>query len=392
VSPSSCRFWRHLVLLWLAGNALRLTILAVPPVLTSIHHDLHLNEKLVGALTGLPVLLLGAGAVFGSLLVARLGARRALAAGLVVVAVSGALRGVGPAVGILFAMTFLMGIGVAVSQPALPSLVRSWFPGQTGLATAVFSNGFLVGEVVAAALTVALILPLVGGHWEPALATWSIPVGATAVALMLLTRHEPRDPEAPRVLWWPDWKSGLTWRLGLILGCASAAYFGSNAFIPDYLKATHHAQVIPAALTSLNLSQLPTSIIAAVIPGRVIAQRWPLAAAGAITAIATLGFAMGGSWVVAWAGLLGFATATVFVLSVALPPLLAGADDVHRLTAAVFTITYSCPLLGALIGGATWDATGIPVSAFAPVAAAGLLLIGLVYRLDLSHAQSPTGF
>src|SRR5437016_3475445 len=84
----------------------------VPPVLPAIHRDLHLDEKLVGALTGLPILLLAAAAVPGSLLVARLGARRALAVGLGLVAGAGAARGVGPSTPLLLAMTVLVGLGI----------------------------------------------------------------------------------------------------------------------------------------------------------------------------------------------------------------------------------------------------------------------------------------
>ncbi|MDQ2742817.1 MAG: MFS transporter, partial [Chloroflexota bacterium] len=131
--------WRHFLLLWLAANALRMTLLAVPPLLPAIHRDLHLSETLVGILSGLPVLLLAVAAVFGSLVIAHLGARRALVLGLVLVAVAGACRGVGSTTAILFAMTFAMGLGVAVSQPAMPALVRQWFPDRIGQATAVMS-------------------------------------------------------------------------------------------------------------------------------------------------------------------------------------------------------------------------------------------------------------
>ena len=55
MSPSA--FWLVVVLLWLAGNALRLTILAIPPVLPDIHTDLHLSATEVGILGGLPVVL-----------------------------------------------------------------------------------------------------------------------------------------------------------------------------------------------------------------------------------------------------------------------------------------------------------------------------------------------
>src|SRR5947209_17061422 len=84
-----------LVLLWLSGISLRVTILSVPPLLPTIHRVLHLDETAVGALTTLPVLLLAAAAIPGSLLIAHLGARRALVSGLVLIALAGAGRGVG---------------------------------------------------------------------------------------------------------------------------------------------------------------------------------------------------------------------------------------------------------------------------------------------------------
>src|SRR5689334_10697652 len=50
-------------LLWLAGVALRLTVLAVPPVIPQIHADLNLSETEVGILTGLPQVLFACAAV-----------------------------------------------------------------------------------------------------------------------------------------------------------------------------------------------------------------------------------------------------------------------------------------------------------------------------------------
>jgi MFS transporter, CP family, cyanate transporter len=74
---------------------LRLTVLAVPPVLPLIHREFALSERTIGALSGLPILLFGFAAIPGSLLIARLGARRAVIAGLLVVAVASAARGAG---------------------------------------------------------------------------------------------------------------------------------------------------------------------------------------------------------------------------------------------------------------------------------------------------------
>src|SRR3981081_4339599 len=102
------------VLLWLGGIDLRLTLLAVPPVIPLIHGDLHLNESGIAALSNLPVLVLAGSSMVGALLTARLGARRALVVGLWIIAIASALRGAGPSVPALFAATLVMGIGIAL--------------------------------------------------------------------------------------------------------------------------------------------------------------------------------------------------------------------------------------------------------------------------------------
>src|SRR3954463_15473169 len=61
-------FWIAVSLLWLAGVGLRLTILAVPPVISLIQADLQLSGTEVGILTGLPIVLFGVAALPGSLL------------------------------------------------------------------------------------------------------------------------------------------------------------------------------------------------------------------------------------------------------------------------------------------------------------------------------------
>src|SRR5262244_2678510 len=107
------KFLLHILILWLAGNALRLPILAVPPVIPAIHHDLNLSATGVGILGGLPVVVFAVAAVPGALLV-----------GLVVAAIGGALRGAVASVAWLYAMTIVMAAGVAVMQPGMPALVR----------------------------------------------------------------------------------------------------------------------------------------------------------------------------------------------------------------------------------------------------------------------------
>src|SRR4030081_2440579 len=206
----------RLLLLWLGGIDLRLTMLAVPPLIPLIHRELPLHEKSIGALVSLPVLILAVASVPGSLLIAKLGVRRALLIGLCMVGVFSALRGFGPSTPVLYTATFLMGVGVAVSQPAFPSLVREWFPRRIAIATAVYSNGILVGETLPTVLTTPVgVLPLAHGDWRWALATWSLLVVVSGAGIAIAAHAGRQDAKGVRPRWWPNWREGQAVRIGL---------------------------------------------------------------------------------------------------------------------------------------------------------------------------------
>ena len=369
--------WVRLLLLWLGGIDLRLTMLAVPPLIPLIHRELHLDEKAVGALVSGPVLILAIAAVPGSLLVSKLGVRGALITGLGAVAVFGALRGYGPSVPVLFGSTFLMGVGVAVTQPAFPHLVREWFPRRIAIATAVYANGILIGETLPTALTTPVgVLPLAHGDWRWALAMWSAIVLASAIAIGVAAPARPREAAA-RSRWWPDWRQGQAVRIGLVMGMASAAYFGANAYIPDFLDQTGRHALIAAALAVLNGSQLLTAPAVALWPG-LLTGRAGFIGSGVLMAVAQLGIVLTpGAGVVAWAFVLGFSTALAFVVVLSLPPRVAPAGDVARMSAAIFTLQYATAFAIPLLAGALWDATGVALLAFVPgIAAAGAMAWG----------------
>ena len=376
------RFLTTLLLLWLAGNGLRLTILAVPPVIPLIHDGLKLNATQIGILTGLPSMLFAIAAVPGSLLIARLGVRTALVVGLGVTAIGGALRGALPDVMWLYAMTILMGAGVAVMQVTMPPAVRSWIPQRIGFATAVYTNGLLVGEILPVALMLPLVLPLTGGSWQWGFVVWSVPVVVIAALILALAPASGLTSKTSR-RWWPDWNSHLIWRLGIMLGTTNATYFATNAFLPDYLRGNGQGDWISAALTGLNIGQVPASLLLLAFAHRLERKAWPYVACGLLCVLSTGGVVFGsGAWVVAAATVQGFANAVILILILALPPLLSAPDDVHRVTAAMFTISYSCAVIVPVISGLVWDLSGIAAMAFAPIAICGIVLVVLAPAIN----------
>jgi CP family cyanate transporter-like MFS transporter len=370
-----------LILLWLCGACLRLTVLAIPPVVPLLHADLHLSETDIGWLSSLPPMLFAVAAVPGALLIARFGILPALVVGLLLNAAGSAARAALPNAAALYASSIVMAGGVAIMQPSLPPLVRAWFPGRIGFATAVYTNGLLVGETLAVALTIPLVLPLVDNSWRASFIVWTLPVAATAVLVMAAARWLGGATSTTIVAgrrWWPDWRQPLIWRLGLMLGSVNTMYFVINAFLPDYVTAAGRPDLISPSLTALNLCQLPASLLMLPLAGRLVKQPWAYRTTGALAFISVVGMmTTTGGWIVAWSGVLGFVTAITLILALALPSVLGAPDDVHRTSAGMFTVSYGIAMVLSVAGGWLWDLTHAPLAGIAPAAVCGLAIVAL---------------
>jgi MFS transporter, CP family, cyanate transporter len=381
---SNAQLFRLLSLLWLAGLATRLTILAIPPLIPLIRDELRMTEAQVGFLVGLPVLMFALAAIPGSLLIARLGTSLTLVGGIAITALAGAARGSAGDIWQLAAATVLMGFGIAIVQPTLPAVVREWMPQRIGLGTVVYSNGMLTAVMLAPTLTIPLVLPLVGGSWRLDLVVWSMPVLATSV-LLAIVGPRPSQATAARApattRWWPDWRNPLIWLLGFTFGGNNAAYYGANAFLPDLLAGQGRADLIGPALGALNAAQFAASLVLLVTASRLLRRALPYLVFGPLTVAAFAGMVLAsGYWIVASAAVMGFASAITFAVIIAQPPLLSPPGDAHRTAAGMFTISYSCAVAIPTLSGALWDLTALPWLAFVPLGfcAIALTVLGTV--------------
>jgi CP family cyanate transporter-like MFS transporter len=386
-------FWVTASLLWFAGAGLRLTILAVPPVIALIQHDLNLSGTEIGILSGLPVVLFGLAALPGSLLIARFGALPTVVAGLMLAGVASGLRGAFLDVWWLYAMTILMSAGVAVMQPALPPLVRAWLPKRVSFGTALYTNGLLVGETIPVMLTLPLLFPLLNDSWRWSFVVWGIPLIVIALATRALA--PPVAPAAAPLSggrrWWPNWRNPLIWQLGIMFGCVNCAYFCSNAFLPGYLTWAGRPDLISGALTALNFGQLPASFIMMAFARQMERKVWPFVLSGVVLLVCFAGIVMTASlWTLLFAGILGFTGAVILTLGFALPALLGEPADVARMSAAMFTISYTEGLVVAILSGAAWDIAGSAAFAFLPIAIASLPLLIIPWFIPFNRVHAGT--
>ena len=314
-------------LLWLAGIGLRITILAVPPVIPLIRTDFGMSETQVGILTGLPQVLFACTAVLGSLLIARFGALATLIAGLFATAAGSALRGVAPDVVAALcrddrhrlrrrdhaALAAAAGAQLAAASHRLRHRgVHQWIAGRRNPSRRADHS--------------ACCCRCSHDSWRASFVVWAVPVALIALVILLLAPRQTRRRSAVRAQrWWPDWSDPLIWKLGIALGSANAMYFTANAFLPDYLhhigragsgqRRAHRAQcradpgLAPAARDRRHGSSAAS--------GRMSSAARPRIAA--VIGIMVLP----GPGIVACAGVLGFFAAAILILMLAMPALLA---------------------------------------------------------------------
>jgi CP family cyanate transporter-like MFS transporter len=135
---------------------------------------------------------------------------------------------------------------------------------------------------------------------------------------------------------------------------------------------------VSSALTALNFGQLPASLIMIGLAGKLVTRPWAYAFTGALSLVCLIGILTShGGWVVFWAGLQGFTGALTLVLAFALPSVFSAPDDVHRTSAGMFTISYSCAMVLSVLAGWLWDETRSPIAGFAPAIVCALVIIAL---------------
>ena len=182
---------------------------------------------------------------------------------------------------------------------------------------------------------------------------------------------------------WPDWREGSIWRVGVLLGAVNASYFGLNGFLPGWLARSGGADVVRSSLLALNAAQIPASLLLMVLLEKVVFRRWSYVVAGLLVLAASVSLATApAAFAIASATVAGFALAWLLTLALALPPLLVAGEDVPRVSAAVFTVSYTIAVLTALSIGALDSAGTGRFTTVLPIAAAALTVVavGLTVR------------
>jgi MFS transporter, CP family, cyanate transporter len=345
--------------LFLVGLALRPQLVAIGPLLPQIQADLDVSHAVGGLLGTIPVLCMGVFALLGPWVARRFGAERAIAGGVAAIAAFGLARAFAPDAATVLLLTFGLGVGVAVTGPLVPIVVRERRPDRAATLTGAHAGGIVLGATLAAGLAVPLAGPDLDWRWP--LAVFAVAAAVLLVVWVVLERpaaapSQPVDVAPPRL----PWMRRRAWALAAIFGTQSVLFYGVMAWLPTiYVERGWPELDAGFLLAVLNGVSLLTTFGAPIIAERFASRREHIFWSSVISLAGLLGIVLVPDLAFGWVVLLGVGLGAVFPLALTLPVHFAHrAREVGGLAAIMLFGGYTMASLAPFLLGLVRDATG----------------------------------
>ncbi len=218
------------------SSNLRAPITAVGPVVEMLKEEFGLSNGMAGFITTLPLIAFALVSPFVGKLISGLGYKKTMVLGLFLMGAGIAIRSYTNVFG-LFLGTGILGIGIAIGNILLPSLIKLKFPDRVGAYTSVLTTSMSIFAAIGAGLSYPLANTLDLG-WENAMGIWAIPV-VFALAVWLMqgkvdTINQSVDNEKNKEIK-SIWKVPLAWGVATFMGSQSVVYYSLVAWLPTII-------------------------------------------------------------------------------------------------------------------------------------------------------------
>lgn len=380
---------------------LRAALAGYPPLLPMVRTELGLSSGLAGAIQAGAVLAMAAGSFGGARLVARLGAERALAASVAVLAAGCLLRGV-PTGATLALGTAVVGLGIGTAGVCLAGVVRARFASRAGALTGGYVTTMMIGATVASAIAVPLAA--VFGGWSPTVAVWAVPA-LLALALWVPLTWRIQPVAATMACSAPRWSRFA--RLGACyMAGTSLLVYGWMTWLPPYYQSLGASPRLAGVLLAVwSIAQVPAALLVPALAER--RKRWRFWASVSLASVAagTVGALvfplppLVGPWL--WVTLIGFGSGAGFPLGLAVIAWRSrDAASGAATSGLAMGVGYTAAGFGPLVMGLLVDVTGGYSAAIAVLLLAALVqalaIVGIGHREPdpeeaMTVAKTPDG-
>ena len=343
----------------IVASNLRAPFTAVAPVLTYIERDFGLSATELGLFSSIPLLAFALLSPFVAGFARRYGLERTVFAG-VLVLTAGSLIRVSGTLSMAVLGTAFVGVGIAIGNVLIPSLLKRDFPTRIGFFTAVYGLSMAIMSAIGSAIAVPLA-ERSDYTWRASLFVFVLLgiISAVVWAPQLLRARPAPMPvttkKGPRL-----WQYPLAWQVTFFLGLNSFLYYITIAWVPAILVDSGYSEEAAGNIHGLMQLSSGTSGLA-MMPflARLTDQRWLALGAGAGLSVSLVGLQFMPQYGATWALILGFFGGAVFLLGLAFTGMRARTvEESASLSGMAQSVGYLLATTGPLIAGGIHDLTG----------------------------------
>ncbi|MEM5507428.1 MFS transporter [Pseudoalteromonas sp. AS71] len=346
-------------ILLIAAN-LRATFTGIAPVLEQIINHFGLSASQAGFLTTLPLIAFAVVSPMAATLAKKQGLERTLFVALLFILAGVAARVINTSA-MLFVGTAIIGVGIAIANVLLPSLIKRDFPAKIALMTSAY---VLTMGVVSGGFS-ALVFPLSqlnGLGWQLALGSSAIITLASIIVwISQLNKHTKPAKIAQHANTSKSvWRYLLAWQITLLLGLNSFLNYIIITWLPSILTETGHSATLAGSYHGAFQ-------IATALPGLILI---PLLAKlkdqsalsfilAMLSALSALGLLYMPNFALVWTLMLGFCSGACFILGLSFISL--RTDDSAQaasLSGMSQSVGYLLAAIGPMLAGALHTTTG----------------------------------
>ncbi|WP_082665526.1 MFS transporter [Pseudoalteromonas sp. H105] len=337
----------------IAAN-LRAPVTGLAPVLDNIIFSFNLTPSQAGMLTTLPLIAFALASPMATSIAKKQGLEISLFIALILIGLGLASRLIDSAT-MLYLGTAIIGIGIAIGNVLLPSLIKRDFPHKV----AVMTSTYVLAMGIFGGCYSALIIPLAEYKnigWQVALACYGLlTILSIIIWLPQLKSHtRPTKDLLTSAHNNRVWQEALAWQITLLLGLNSFFTYIIIGWLPSILlEAGHTAQHAGALQGAFQIASAVPGIILIPLLAKLNDQRILTSLLASIAAICSLGLLYFPEFAALWTVTLGFCSGACFILGLSFISLRThNAQQATSLSGMAQCIGYLLAASGPLIAGA----------------------------------------
>ena len=349
----------------LIGVAMWAPIFCVPPMELIIKEHLLLTHTQTSLLLSTPLLMLVVTAIPAGLVSDRVGIKKTIGMGLIIMAAGAVLRSTATDFISLLAYTSIFGFGFGWIFPNLPKLVSIYFgKDKANIGMGIVSSGMPLGTALGLAITVPVILPITGTY-QGVFLIWSIPTIIAVASWWILIRQPYTDPRniEQTSTYITSFRSAFSNRhlllVAILMFIQQFTSWGWNSWTPVMMMLKGASPSLAGFIASITIwAILPTFLLVPRLSHRIGLRKPFLWVPSIVLAIAfwvAKYITINTSWFLM--ALVGVAAGTRFTTLMSLPLELTHKSEAGMVSGMLLSIGFAGGVIGPLIGGRVLDTT-----------------------------------